>query len=174
MGNLKRTFWSKSYNFHASFRVYELGMCLVHYGHYEHDFKNTRPRSVDEFCENVEAPWNWIPIDQYWKHIEMTPRRCTVIIHSSSKVIWQMLSYNGTKILHWQKLIDTVEHYYYKWKQRINASKCELILFRPPLRYGPTNLIKKLRQFKTHINNIPTNSYRQLLQLQPTCTDRYN
>lgn len=54
-----------------------------------------------------------------------------------------------------QQLVHTVSNYFTKWKQRINPSKCETILFRAPLRHGPADFVRRWKHFQINVQNQP-------------------
>ena len=63
-----------------------------------------------------------------------------------------------------QTMVGEVSRFFNEWKQKINPSKCELILFREPLRTGPPNFIRHWKEFKviigqTQINTSPSVKY---------------
>lgn len=50
-----------------------------------------------------------------------------------------------------QRLVDTVSCYFTTWKQRLNPSKCEAILFRAPLRRGPADFERNWKRFSVDV-----------------------
>lgn len=49
-----------------------------------------------------------------------------------------------------QSTFDEVSRYLHKWKLRINASKCETILLRTPLRFANRNIKKHWKEFQVY------------------------
>ena len=68
-----------------------------------------------------------------------------LIIYSSGTIVSQI----SRQV---QIMIDEVSQYCKVWKQKINPGKCELILFREPLRSGPPNFTRNWKKFKVKID----------------------
>ena len=75
-----------------------------------------------------------------------------------------------------QALVNEVFEYFQKWKQKMNPNKCELILFREPLKNGPPNLIRNWKKLNVKIENtiIKTNSNVKYLGIQLDDKLNYN
>lgn len=67
-----------------------------------------------------------------------------------------------------QDIFERIQSYYHSWKLNINTMKCEIILFRPDLRYANKNLRRhyktfSIKEFKNNGRPIPHKNYVKYL-----------
>lgn len=70
-----------------------------------------------------------------------------IIAYADDVIVYSSGARAGAITERVQQLVDTVSRYCSRWKQRMNADKCEAILFRAPLRRGPADFQQHWKRF---------------------------
>ena len=75
-----------------------------------------------------------------------------IIAYADDLVVYTSGTIVNKMSLQAQAMLSEVSLYFNLWKQKINPSKCELILFREPLRSGPPNFRRNWKNFRVKID----------------------